>query len=69
MSTACAAFLSTASVLTLPSLKVWRCRPGCGRIRMKLSYDGRMPIEHVCGCNRKARLPEDQDNLRMETRL
>lgn len=68
MSTACAAFLSTA-VLTLPTLQVWRCRPGCGRIRMRLAYDGSMPIEHICSCNSKRTLPEDRDNLRLERRL
>jgi hypothetical protein len=56
-------------VLTLPTLQVWRCRPGCGRIRMRLAYDGSMPIEHICSCNSKRTLPEDRDNLRLERRL
>lgn len=58
----------TTAVLALPSLHVWRCRPGCGKIRMKLVYDGRMPIEHICSCNRRATLPEDRDGLQTEGR-
>lgn len=69
MSTACAAFMPTATVLTLPSLLfTWRCRPGCGRIILRLQYDGRSIMEHKCGCDRWHRLPDDADNLRVEAR-
>lgn len=67
MSTACAAMMSTA-VLTLPALKVWRCRPGCGKIILELEYDGRLFMRHRCSCNRWHQLPDEVDNLRMEAR-
>lgn len=64
MSTACAAFMATA-VLAMPTLQTWRCS-GCRRIVLRLQYDGRSVIEHVCKCNRPNRLPDDSDRLRYE---
>ena len=66
MTTACSAMMSTA-VLTMPLL-TWRCRRGCGRIILRLEYDGRSILEHICKCNKLNRLPDDIDHVRLERR-
>jgi len=67
MSTSCAAFMSTA-ILPSVGLKVWRCRPGCGKIILELEYDGRSIMRHRCSCNRWHQLPDEADYLRHEAR-
>jgi len=67
--------MGTASVLTLPSLRVWRCKNvACrgwrpSRIILELEYDGRSVMVHRCSsCNTTNRLPDDIDYVRAEAR-
>ena len=68
MGTAACAPSMFSSVLTMPHLSVWRCRPGCGKIILELEYDGHSIMRHRCACNRWHLLPRDRDNLRREER-
>lgn len=65
MTSACAAFMGTATALA-PLLLTWRCW-SCRRIVAKLEYDGRTLIEIRHGCNAMNRLPDHADQwLRRE---
>lgn len=65
--------MSTAAVLAMPTLRVWRCKnASCrgwrpSRIILELEYDGRSIMKHKCSsCNTWNRLPDDAGNLSVE---